>query len=57
MPNRALLWTWEAAEEDYHMLIGKCIQIGYHPNVYHRSISPALQKPEKQTIPILVRGY
>ena len=37
----------EVAEEEYQMLIGKCTQIGYHPNAYHRSISPALQKPGK----------
>ena len=47
IPNRALVWTWDIAEDEYHMLISKCIKTGYHPNTYHRSISPALQKPRK----------
>ena len=29
------------------MLISKCIKTGYHPNTYHRSISPALKKRGK----------
>ena len=41
-----LLWTWEAVAEEYHMLISKCIQTGYHPNVYHKYLL-ALQKPRK----------
>ena len=47
IPNRALVWTWDIAEDKYHMLISKCIKTGYHPNTYHRLISPALQKPRK----------
>ena len=44
IPNRALIWTWEVAAEEYHGFISKCIQLGHHPNLYHQSISPTLQK-------------
>ena len=47
IPNRALIWTWNVAAEEYHRFVSKCIQTGYHPSTYHRSISPALQKPGK----------
>ena len=47
IPNRALIWTWGVAADEYHSLISKCIQTGYHPIEYHRSISPTLQKPGK----------
>ena len=47
IPNRALAWTWDVAADEYYMLISKSIKAGYHPNAYHRSISPALQKPGK----------
>jgi len=33
--NRALIWTWEVAADEYHRFISKCIQIGYHLNAYH----------------------
>ena len=45
--NRALIWTWDDAADEYHMLISKSIKTGYHLNAYHRLISPALQKPGK----------
>jgi hypothetical protein len=47
IPNKALIWTWDIAADKYHMLISKSIKTGHHPNMYHRSISPALQKPGK----------
>ena len=47
IPNRALIWTWNIAADEYHIFISKCIQTGYHPTNYHRSISPMLQKPGK----------
>ena len=47
IPNRAFVWTWDVAADEYHMLISTCIKTGYHPNTYHRSISPTLQKPGK----------
>jgi hypothetical protein len=45
--NRALIWTWDTAADEYHMLISKSIRVGYHLKAYHRSISLALQKPGK----------
>ena len=35
IPNRALIWTWNVAADEYHSFISKCIQTGYHPNAFH----------------------
>jgi len=47
IPNRALIWTWDVAADEYYICISKCMRTGYHPSAYHRSISPAVQKPGK----------
>lgn len=45
--TRALLWAWSTAYEAFHLVIASTIEYGYHPAVFHDSISPALKKPGK----------
>lgn len=48
IPTLALRWVWAAAEDTVFLLLSKCAQVGHHPQIWPRSISIALKKPNKK---------
>lgn len=47
VPNRALRWAWDVAEDELYLLIAHCAHTGYHPELWRRSISACLPKVGK----------
>jgi hypothetical protein len=40
-------WCWELFDEEIFRVFAAAIEIGYHPKLFHDSITVVIQKPNK----------
>ena len=45
--NMVLCWAWAANPNPLYLLISHCVNIGYHPRVWRKTVAVVLCKPKK----------
>ena len=45
--NMILRWAWSANPVPIYLLISRCANVGYHPQIWRKTVAVALRKPKK----------